>query len=240
MATVSLAAAGPEAGARRRRSGLGIVLVLCAIAGAGAARGDLWVREKITGADGKALGERIWTSTAGKVRMDEGASGILVDATSGHGWIWGWGEERCLELPLPAGPQSAVPASAAATRLPMIVQDLRGRGVVAPRATQTKIAGLDARRYDVVDGADVIQERWLASSLPNADFDQLVHDWTASGRLNVWLGVEETRIAIQTSGLGYPVRVVDHRTGITVEAVEYRTTAQPPSAFTPPQGCAGR
>jgi hypothetical protein len=240
MATVSWHEARPGIGRRRRSLGLALALIVFAVAGSAAARGDLWVHEKITAADGQPLGERIWTSAAGRVRLDEGTSGILVDAGAGHGWIWGWGEEGCRELPLPSGPPSGVPTSPEATRLPTLLQDLGGRGVVAPRATQARIAGLDARRYDVVDGADVIQERWLATSLPDTDFDRLVHDWTASGRLNPWLGVEETRIVIQTSGLGYPVRVVDHRTGVTVEVVEYRTSAQPPSSFTPPPACAGR
>jgi hypothetical protein len=80
----------------------------------------------------------------------------------------------------------------------------------------------------------------MSLDVENTDYDELVRGWIGSGGTTPWMALEETRVVIQSLGLGYPLRVVDHRTGQVAEAVEVATSALPASTFTPPAGCPGR
>lgn len=238
MATVSLVTAEPKVG--RLRGSRALVLVLCAAALPAAAGADLRVRERITGSGGVALGERVWSSAPGRVRMDAGAAGFLADSSAGRGWIWDGTAGGCRALPMPAAPAGGPGEEARTTRLTALLAEIGGDGSLIPRQEQRTIAGYDAARYDVVDGTETIQERWMSLDVENTDYDELVRGWVESGGATPWMALEETRVVIQSLGMGYPLRVVDHRTGNVAEAVEVATAALPASTFTPPADCPGR
>ena len=228
-------------GMRRWRSALGLLLLVTA--GAASAGADLRVREKITGGDGRALGERAWTFADGKARMDEGAAGLLLDAAQGVGWIWGFEDGRCERLPVPGlgqGGGVAEISRAERRRLDALFASVGDGGVaVSPRGESKTFAGVEAQRYDLVKDGGAVQERWHASDVEAESLDAVVKAVMQSEKLSVVLGIEEGQIAAQTVGLGYPVRVKDLRSGHLIEAVEIDRRAQPASAFTPPAACPG-
>lgn len=235
MTTVFPAAATPRR--RRRRTQGAMALLLGAATLPAAAAPDLRVSERITGPDGAVLGERIWSSAPGHVRMDFAATGFLADATAGAGWVWDGTPGGCARLPLPVEPANTAEGSAGANRLAGLLAEVGGDGALIARQERRSIAGFEATRYDVVDGSETIQERWLANELDNTDFDELVRDWARAGITTPWLVLEESRIVLESLGMGYPLRVVDRRSGNTAEAIEVATTALPASTFTPPAGC---
>ena len=234
-----------------RRAALAPAVALVALAGLSAvapARADLWVREKITGKDGKQIAQRTWSIAPDHVRMDEGSTGFLLDAAHERGWTWGEEGGGC--------EMNSAPGTGASRVAPASKDPLAGMFEKAYQATlaelsegpimmrlqlteERTIAGHAAQRYDFSVGNQPMQRRWIAPSVPNPDVDAIVDRLQSSPLFSKDSGSEEAVIAFLTRGLGYALRVEDLRTGQSIEAVEVRTSALPAAAFTPPAGCPG-
>jgi hypothetical protein len=245
MATTAWAEARPRIDARRPKWRLAVLLV--ALANANAARADLWVKEKITGG-GEPPSERVSIFAPDRVRIDEGASGFILDAAHERAWIYDGTDGGCRALPAPGtGARRVAPApvNPNAAKFAEIfggtLNSLAGSpAMVLSRSDTATIANLEARLWDVVRDNKTIQRRWIATSVQNPDLDAIVQRLQASPYFSMQSGLPEAQISTQTVGLGYPLKVEDLVTGVSVEVIELRSGQQPASAFTPPAGCPER
>jgi hypothetical protein len=220
--------------ARRPLAGA-VFLVACCAAPAAA---DLWVKEKVTGADGTALGERTWTFGGGRVRLETKSGGLLVDSVSGRAWRFG-ADGKC---EAGAFPKRDAPPVASRSREQERFDELLSRLespeiALVPTRERKTIAKVEAERHELRVSGEAVQERWLALDLDTGGLDDLLTGLIATGGSAVFSALPEGRIMASSIGRGYPVRVRDLRSGAVVEAIEVRTDAQPASAFTPPAGC---
>jgi len=217
-----------------------MVVVALVLAGTAAARADLFVRQKITDQSGKALGERVWSLGGGKIRMDEGATGFVLDLRANRGWLYGPELPGCLALPASWG-DAASSTTPQAQRIEPVIALLGSGGATLMLRPQTRtIAGHESQRFELVGEDGAVEARWLAPDLPSEELDELATRWLGSPRAALAQQLDAGAAAIGGLGSGFPLRLENLRNGLVFEAVEVRQAALPASSFTPPSGCPGQ